>query len=95
MNMICMKDGSQQHPRLQPTIGRIESKVPQRAKGMQACGSTALHHLIVALHIRRDEDDLCAEPRPRILEQRHGVRAAAALLRVPQDHALGFDVVVY
>jgi hypothetical protein len=41
-------------------------KVPQRSKRMQSLLPTPLHHLIIALHIRRDEDNLCAKPRPRI-----------------------------
>jgi hypothetical protein len=59
---------------------------------MQPRGSTTLHHLIIPLHIRRDENDFCAEARPRIFEQLHSIWPAAALLRVPEDHALGLNV---
>ena len=70
------------------------SKVPQRPKRMHPLDATPLHHLIIPLHIRRDEDDLSTEALPRIAQQGHGVRAPPALLRVPQDHALRRDVVV-
>ncbi len=44
--------------------------------------------------VRRDEDDLGAEAVPDLAQQLDGVRPPAALLRVPQDHALRRDVVV-
>ena len=69
-------------------------KIPQRPKSMQPLRPTPLHHLIIALLITRDENNLCAEPRPRILQQLHRVGPAASLLRVPEDHALGLDVLL-
>jgi len=59
---------------------------------MQPLHPTPLHHLIIPLAITRDENNLGAKARPRIAQQLHRVRAAAALLRVPQDHALGLNV---
>lgn len=61
---------------------------------MHAFLCTALHHLIVALHVACDEDNLSAETLPRIAQQSHCVRAAASLLAVPQNHALGLDMLV-
>ena len=55
---------------------------------------TSLHHLIVALAVARNEDDLSAESLPRISQQLHCVRTAAPLLAVPENHALGLDVLV-
>lgn len=60
---------------------------------MRTC-VTALHHLIVALLVGRDEDDLGPEAVPRLLEQLDAVGPAAALLGVPQDPALRLDVLV-
>ena len=53
-----------------------------------------LHHLVVALFVGGNENDLGTEALPGILEQLHCVGSAAALLRVPEDHALGLDVLV-
>lgn len=53
-----------------------------------------MHHLIVALHIGRDEDDFGAKTVPRVLEKLHTVRTSSALLGVPQNHALGFNVLM-
>ena len=82
------------HTLLPPFEDIAASKVPERAKSMQAGGFAALHHFVVALPVTRDEDDLCAKARPRILEELHCIRAAAALLRVPQDHALRLDMIM-
>ena len=56
--------------------------------------AATLHHLVVALSVGRDEDDLGAEAVPHLLEQFDRVWAASPLLRVPEYHALGRDVVV-
>lgn len=55
---------------------------------------TPLHHLIVALAVTRNEDDLSAESLPCISQQLHCVRATTPLLAVPEDHALGLNVLV-
>lgn len=59
---------------------------------MQSRYAATLHHLVVALHVRRDEDDLGSKPCPRVFEKFHSVRPAASFLRVPEDHSLGFDM---
>ena len=69
-------------------------EVPKRAKSMHALLRAPLHHLIVALHIARDEDDLCAESLPCIPEELHGIRATTPLLAVPENHALWLNVLV-
>jgi len=61
---------------------------------MHALLGTPLHHLIVALAVARNEDDLSAESLPCISQQLHGVRTATPLLAVPEDHALGLDVLM-
>lgn len=61
---------------------------------MQSRRPTTLHHLIVSLHIRRDEDDLRAKPRPCIFEQLHRIWTPASLLRVPKNHALRLNVLL-
>jgi len=61
---------------------------------MHALLGTSLHHLIVALAVARNEDDLSAESLPCISQQLHCVRAATPLLAVPEDHALGLNVLV-
>ena len=59
---------------------------------MQSGCAATLHHLIVALHVGGDEDDLGAKPRPCVSKKLHGVWPSASFLRVPEDHSLGFDV---
>ena len=56
--------------------------------------ATALHHLIITTHVGGDEYDLCSETRPGVLEQLHRVWPTPSLLRVPEDHPLGRDIVV-
>jgi hypothetical protein len=58
-------------------------EIPQGPKSMQPFFPTPLHHLIIPLHIRRDENDLRAKSRPCILQQLHRIRATATLFRVP------------
>lgn len=72
----------------------FSSEIPQRAERMQAGLSAALHHLIVALLVGGDEDDLGAEAVPRLLEELERVGTAAALPRIPEDHAAGLNVSV-
>ena len=55
---------------------------------------TTLHHLIIALHIGRDKDDLGPKAIPHLLEELHRVRPSPPLLRVPEDHPLRLDVVM-
>ena len=54
-------------------------KVPQRAERVQPGGTTALHHLIVPLHITSDEDDFCTKALPRVFEKLHSVGSASSL----------------
>ena len=61
---------------------------------MQRTRTAALHHLVVALLVGGDKDDLGPEAVPHLAEQLDRVRPASPLLRVPQDHALGRDVLV-
>lgn len=71
------------------------------AKGLGCCKlerkrtcAAALHHLIVALPVGGDENDLSAEAVPHLLEQFDRVWPSSSLLRVPEDHPLGRDVLV-
>ena len=59
---------------------------------MQSGCAATLHHLIVALHVGGDEDDLGAKPRPCVSKKLHGVWPSSSFLRVPEDHSLGFDM---
>ena len=61
---------------------------------LQRTRAATLHHLVVALPVGRDEDDLSPEAVPHLLEQFDRVWSASPLLRVPEYHALGRDVVV-
>lgn len=56
--------------------------------------AASLHHLIIALHIRGDEDYLGPKTSPCILKQLHCVWSATPLFRVPQYHPLRLDVPV-
>jgi hypothetical protein len=56
--------------------------------------ATTLHHLIIALLVGSDEDDLGTEAVPHVLEKLNRVRAATALLGVPQNHTLWRNVLV-
>lgn len=47
---------------------------------MHASFSAALHHLVVALHVRGNEDDLGSPAFPGILEELHCIRAPSSLL---------------
>jgi len=69
-------------------------KIPQRPKRMKSLDPTPLHHLIIALHVTRNEYHLGLPPHPRLSQQGHGIGSAASLLRVPKDHALRLDVLV-
>jgi hypothetical protein len=61
---------------------------------MQSFFPTSLHHLIISLRIRRDENNFCAKPCPCVPQQLHGIGPTTTLLRVPKYHALGLDVLV-
>lgn len=61
--------------------------------GVRTCTAT-LHHLIIALHVGGDEDDLGSETRPRVFEELYGIWSSSSFLRVPKDHSLGLDVIV-
>ena len=72
----------------------VSLEVPQSAKCMHSSFAAALHHLVIALHVGGNEDDLSPKSRPRILKEFHRVWSSAALLRVPENHSFGFDVFV-
>lgn len=55
---------------------------------------TSPHHIAVALKVGRDKDNLRVEAVPRFPNELHSVRAATTLLRVPEYHPLGLDVLV-
>jgi hypothetical protein len=76
------------------TINRKGNFRNQNRDCGQRTFATALHHLIITRHIRRDEDDVGLPGLPRVLDELHAVGPPATLLGVPQDHALGLDVVV-
>jgi hypothetical protein len=61
---------------------------------MQSLFPTSLHHLIISLRIRRDENNLGAKPCPSVPQQLHSIGPTATLLRVPKYHALGLNVLV-
>lgn len=61
---------------------------------MHALLGASLHHLVIALLVAGDEDDFGSKALPRVSQQLHGVRSSAALLAVPENHALGFNVPV-
>ncbi len=63
-------------------------------KESQRTRAAALHHLVVAQLVGRDEDDLGPEALPRLLEELHRIRSSTLLLRVPEDHPLRLDVLV-
>ncbi len=69
-------------------------KVPKRTKRMHTLLGATLHHLVVALAITRNEDDLCTKSLPSVPQQLHGIRATTTLLAVPENHALGLNVLV-
>jgi hypothetical protein len=55
---------------------------------------TALYHLIIALLIGSNEDDLGSKARPRLFEELHSIWSSSSFFRVPEDHSLGLDVFV-
>lgn len=61
---------------------------------MQRTCATALHHLVIALHVARNEDDLCLPHVPSFLEQIHNIRTSASLLTIPQYHTIRLDIIV-
>lgn len=67
---------------------------PAKERALQRTCAATLHHLVVALLIRGNEDDLGAKAVPRLLEEFHRIGPSSPLLGVPQNHALGWDVVV-
>lgn len=75
-------------------VTRFPAPLPRKRGPVQRTCAATLHHLVVALPVGSDEDDLGAEAVPRLLEQLDRVGPPAALLGVPEDHALGRDVVV-
>jgi hypothetical protein len=79
-----------------PKVGvdRKTLKIPERTKSMHTLLGTPLHHLIVALTVARNEDDLSTKSLPCVSQQLHRVRAATPLLAVPEDHALGLNVLM-
>jgi hypothetical protein len=81
-------------PKSVQLLHRHRLKVPQRPKSMQPLLPTPLHHFVIALTVRRDENNLCAKPRPRISQQLHRIRASTSLFAVPEDHALRFNVLL-
>ena len=70
-------------------------EVPQCSERVQSGCATTLHHLIIALHVGRDENNLGSKPSPRIFKKLHGVGPSSSLLRIPENHPLGFDVLSY
>ena len=68
------------------------SEIPQCPECMQTSLPTPLHHLIIALLITRNEDDLGSPALPRLLQQLHAIWPTASLLRIPEDHAFGLDM---
>ncbi len=61
---------------------------------MKRTFAATLHHLIVALLVGGDENDLGSKALPCVLEELHGVWSPASFLRVPQNHSLGLDMFV-
>lgn len=53
-----------------------------------------MHHLVIALHVGGNENDLCPKTRPCVFEELHGIWSSSPFLRVPKYHSLRFDVVV-
>lgn len=51
----------------------------------------ALHHLLVAHPVGRDEHHLRPPRIVRLLDELHDIRASSSLLRVPESHALRLD----
>lgn len=54
--------------------------------------AATLHHLIIALHVGRDEDDLGSKTRPSLFQELHGIWSSSSFLRVPEDHSLRLDM---
>lgn len=54
--------------------------------------TASLHHLIITLHIRGNEDYLGSKTGPRVFEELYGVWSSSSFLRVPQDHSFGLNV---
>lgn len=73
----------------------ILNREKRSPRTLKLTSTTALHHLIVSLHIRRNEDNLCPETFPCIFDKLHGIRSPTAYLRVPQYHSVGLNMLVY
>jgi hypothetical protein len=69
-------------------------RLARKGTAAQHTFETTLHHLIVALLVGGDEDDFGSEAVPDLLEKLHRVGPSSTLPRVPENHALGRDVVV-
>lgn len=76
-----------------PAVTRV-SGMPSACGRGQLTSKTALHHFVVALLVGRYEDDLSAEVLVDALQELQGIWPAAPLLGVPEDHAIGLNVLV-
>src|SRR4051812_40555324 len=56
--------------------------------------ATALHHLVITLHVRSNENNLSPKAVPDFLEYLDSVWSSTTLLRVPKYHSFGLNVFV-
>jgi hypothetical protein len=60
---------------------------------VRTCTAT-LHHLIVALPVGGNKNDLGSKTFPRIFEEFHSIWSSATLFRVPKYHSPGLYMFV-
>jgi hypothetical protein len=56
--------------------------------------TATLHHLIVALLVGGDEDNLSSKALPSVLEKLDSIGPSSSFLRIPEDHPLRLDMFV-
>lgn len=54
--------------------------------------TASLHHLIVALHVGSNENNLCSETLPSVLEKLHRIWSSTSFFRVPENHSFWINV---